>query len=93
VDGWVVVAGSVFDEVGDGDSTQVEVVEVEGAEPEAEDKEEEEAEGEGEVGREGGVVEGGDCVFGGEGGELGENVEIKHGGGDGLYARIWSCGE
>ncbi|KAF8433832.1 hypothetical protein BGX38DRAFT_1146057 [Terfezia claveryi] len=70
----------------DGDSAQVEVVEVEATQPEAEDEEEENAEGEGEVGREGGVVEGGDYVLGGKGGEVGENVEVEHGG-DGLYPR------
>ena len=83
--------GGVFDEVGDCDSAQVEVVEVEAAEPEAEDEEKEEAEGEREVGREGGVVECGDCVLGGEGGEFGENVEVEHG--DVLYVRGWNCGE
>lgn len=92
MDGWVVVAGGVFDEVGDGNSAQVEVVEVEATEPEAEDEEEEKAEGEGEVGREGGVVEGGDCVLRGKGGKFGENVEVEHAGGDGLYVRGWRVG-
>ena len=87
--------GGVFDEVGDGDSAQVKVMEVEATEPEAEDEEEEKAEGEGEVGRECCVVEGGDCVLGGEGGKFRENVKVDHGGGggDGLYARGRSCGE